>query len=103
MNDRRMKKKRRTRRDVEALLGRYHQSNVTARAFAEAEGVATSSLYKWLRTQRAIRPTPDLVEVTPAVNPGGEFAIQTPQGYRVEVPVNFLAGDLKRLLGVLEA
>lgn len=97
------KRSRRTRRDIEALLGRYHQSGKTAREFCRAEGVVESSLYRWLRQERSRTPTAALVEVKPATVAGHGFALVTPQGYRIEVPAGFSPEGLKRLLKVLEA
>lgn len=95
-------KRRRTRQEVESLLGRYHQSGMTALAFSKAEAVAPSSLYKWLREQRARPTAPVLVEVASPPGMGTVFSVRTPLGYRIEVPVGFPADALKRLLGVLE-
>lgn len=97
------KKGRRTRHDIEALLGRYHQSGRTVRAFSMAEGVPESSVYMWLRRQRANKPAPALVEVMPAAGVAAGLSVQTPRGYRLELPAGFSVEELKRLLGVLEA
>ena len=95
-------KKRRTRQDIETLLGRYHASGKSARAFCEAEGVAESSLYKWLKRKRPRESVPALVEVkAPKISAG--LRIATPRGYQVEVPAGFAAEELKRLLEVLES
>jgi hypothetical protein len=73
---------------------------MTVRAFARTEGLTESSLYKWLRRERVEGPRPELVEVVPA-GLGEGFAIATPAGYRIEVPVGFSTDELKRLLGAL--
>ncbi len=97
------KKSRRTRRDVEALLGRYHQSGKTVREFCQGKGVGESSLYRWLRQEDERIPPLALVEVKPAASAGDGFLLGTPQGYQIEVSVAFSAEALKRLLMVLEA
>ena len=95
-------RKRRTRQDIDALLGRYHRSGKSARAFCEEEGVAESSLYKWLKRKRPRESVPALVEVkAPKVSAG--LRVGTPRGYQVEVPAGFAAEELKRLLDVLES
>ena len=80
-------RKRRTRQDVQTLLGRYQASGKSARAFCKEEGVAESSLYKWLRREQPGESSPELVEVkVPAPNLNGGLRIATPRGYQVEVP-----------------
>jgi transposase-like protein len=96
-------KHRRTRQDIEVLLGRYHQSGMSIRVFAKAEGVVETSLYRWLRQERDRGPVPELVEVRPMVDTSTVFSVQTPHGYRIEVPIPFSERALRRLLGVLEA
>lgn len=96
--------KRRTQQDIDALLGRYHKSEMSTRAFCEAEGVADSSLYKWLRRESPKKASPELVEVkAPVSSVSGGLKIATPRGYQVEVPAGFAADELKRLLDVLES
>lgn len=97
-----MEPRRRTRQEIDALLGRFHESGMTVKGFAEAEGVNDTSLYKWLRRERSEKAKPVMVEVTPPPGTGVRFCIDTPSGYRIEVPPSFSGYALKRLLGVLE-
>ena len=96
-------KPRRTQGDISKLLIRYHQSGQTVQAFSDSEGVASSSVYKWLRRERSGGQVRGLVEVTPAARPRMGFVVGTPHGYRIEVPGDFSPEELKRLLGALEA
>lgn len=86
------------------MLGRYHESGKSARAFCEEEGLAESSLYNWLKRKRPRESSPELVEVkAPVRSVSGGLRVATPRGYRVEVPAGFAADELKRLLDVLES
>ena len=98
---RRNKTRRRTRQQIDALLGRFHESGMTVKTFAQAEGVNDTSLYKWLRRERAEKAKPVIMEVTPPPGSGARYCIDTPSGYRIEVPSSFSSDALKRLLGVL--
>ena len=94
-------KRRRTQQEVKALLGRYHKSGKTVRAFCEAEGVSESVLYRWLGRARKQAAGGKLVEVRAPADMGGHVIVETPAGYRVEVPASFPMDELKNLLGSL--
>jgi hypothetical protein len=83
------------------MLGRFHQSGQSVGEFSAAEGVAGSSLYKWLRQKRRGKARPRLVEVRAPIVPEAGFSMLTPRGYRITVPEHFSEEGLKRLLGVL--
>ena len=69
--------RRRTPKQRQQLLARYHQSQLTQRDFAAHHGIGLSTLGKWLRVEgQATLPPVKFQEV---VLP------QTPLGYAVEV------------------
>jgi len=76
---------------------------MSVQAFSKAERVADTSLYKWLRQERAETARPALVEVKAVSGTHTGFSLETPQGYRVDVPTAFSPEALKRLLGALPA
>jgi transposase-like protein len=101
MKSQRAGRRRRTRSEIAALLGRYQRSGKTVRAFAKAEDVGAASLYAWLRREREEGGAPAVVEVMRTPEMPTTFGVQTPNGYRVEVPASFSEESLQRLLGVL--
>jgi hypothetical protein len=50
------RRKRRTPEEINAVAERYWQSELTQRAFAEAEGVCVATLAKYLRLAVELRP-----------------------------------------------
>ena len=96
-------RRRRTQRDIDELLRRYHRSGMTVYAFCASEGVASSSVYNWLKRERREPAAPAMVEVSPPSPLGERYVVCTPSGYRIECSGAFSAGALKRLLDVVEA
>lgn len=95
-----------------ARIARFEQTGGTLKAFAAQEGVNASTLEWWrrrLRGQRVVgkapTPTPrfvevQLAEVEPVVSSG--FVVQLAvSGHRIEVPGDFDARALRRLMGAL--
>ena len=71
--------------------------------FSKREGVATTSLYKWLKRLDEKESRPRLVEVPVMPCSSRSMIVQTRTGYRVEVLFDFSESVLKRLLDILEA
>jgi transposase-like protein len=95
--------------DARRALARGQRQNLSIAALARRLGVSAQRLYWWRAALRrrdgAARPK--FVEITPAVSasmaPGRRsFSVETPAGYVIEVPAGFDAGDLARLLALVE-
>jgi hypothetical protein len=91
------------------VVSRWRASGRSQAAFCSEIGIATVTLGRWLRRLEAARAPRDpgepvLVEIGKAQRDGeGAFEVVLPAGTRVRVPVDFRAGDLSRLLGVLSS
>jgi len=113
-------RKRRGRADYEALLAEHGQSGLTLRAFAETAGVNPATLYSWNRRLRPRQPEkrhpgkPRLVPLrvvdaeqqeraTQRDLPAPCFELSFGAGRLLSIPPRFDAGELRRLLAVLDA
>jgi len=94
------------------LFARQARSGLSAREFAEREGIAVQTFYWWrceLRRRERAQPTrqdePEFVEVS--LNPSTPTAwvegidVQLPDGVLIRVPSGFDEDDLVRVLSVL--
>ncbi len=89
------------------LLGAYHRSGLTQKAFAQRHGIGYSTLTQWLRQQRTQRPpevnTPALglteVKVDGLMSPSSwTIEVIHPQGWIVRVPASLPSTTVGQLL-----
>ncbi len=107
-------RKPRGRADYEVLLAEHEGSGLTLRAFAESAGVKAATLYAWkrkLRPGQVKRRTQGAHLVPLRVVGGAEEREATEPHFKLalgharvlSIPMQFDAGELRRLLAVLEA
>lgn len=91
--------------DARRCLRRAAASGLLRAEWARAEGIDGRSLNMWrlnLDRHRSVeQPTLRLVELVPAAEPAAEVLTVRIGLYEVEVPMDFNAGLLEKLLGVL--
>ena len=86
----------------------WKSSGLTSKQYATREGVNAGTLSYWaaeLRRRDKAKGVPPLtfVEVSPeAPSSTARFEVELPTGVRVQVPIDFNAAALRRLLAVLE-
>ena len=94
---------RRTRHQIQQLVGAFHNSGQTIRAFAKQQGVALSTVGRWLRTERHHK-TPRLVEVERI--PGSHHCrigqLRLSHGLVLELERGFEVEPVARLVQLLE-
>lgn len=102
-------------REMRGVLEKWQQSGQPLRRFAEREGMAAKTLYRWRKRLgvgddrvRRGRPLSDVssplfTEVSPSLFgvQSPVFEVVLPAGVTVRVPERFDAEMLRRLLGVL--
>ena len=102
---------RRTHRspeEIAQLLGEYHRSDLTRRAFADWKGLSLSSLSLWLRKARerdgrgAPVESPRLVPVRLRQAAGAGFELLIAGGAILRIPADFDEAALCGLLEILE-
>jgi transposase-like protein len=93
-----------------AILNEQERSGLSVRRFALRFGINIQSLYSWKkRLTEPCGPTPGLVEVTLSKTPSldsehrASLVLRLGRERAVEVPVDFNAAELKRLVTTLEA
>lgn len=92
------------------VLGRWRASGATQAQFCRSEGISRKTLGRWRREFRedgkgatGSAREARFVRVDLGERRAGEaFEVKLRSGVRVRVPLGFDAGDLERLLGVLE-
>ena len=101
---------RRSRAEVEGLLGEYRSSGLTQRAFAASKGISLSTLSSWLHLRRSessgsIVENPRLVPVELTDTPpglsgiaGGCYILNLAGGRSLAIPPQFDEASLRRLL-----
>ena len=92
-------------------IARMTASGLGSKAFAEQEGINVNTLDWWRRELRlkreettalSVRPRFVAVEVAPEPLGAPGFVVQLGgSGHRIEVPADFDAGALRRLVGAL--
>ncbi len=102
-------KRRRSAVEIQALLNRYHQRQVTQAEFVIGEGICLSTLVRYLRREAPLASTVgqrNFIEIEPS---GSLLAGDRPEPFRVflpndvsmEIPAGFCAGEVARLLSVI--
>lgn len=104
-----------------AILEDQEASGMSVAAYADEVGVSAATLYQWRRrlegedgaqqSANSDSPDPDLIEVLLATQPEAPLRSLDSTGLtvhlggsrRIEVPQNFDADELKRLVRVLES
>ena len=100
---------RATREQWAKRVESWKRSGLTAEQFAGREGLCVSTLYWWSSAlqRKSVASVPPVVEVVglavDSADASRSFELVLPNGVRVIVPAGFAAGDLRRLLAVLEA
>ena len=109
------RKIKRPKEEVSRLLAEWSTSGLSARAFGEREDIPVSTLYQWARrtrnkdtTTRRSHPGGQFIAIDvvgeASGDPGvGSFRVVLRAGREVEVSRGFDAGELARLVSVLEA
>lgn len=95
---------RRSAQQIQQLVARFHRSGQTLDQFAQQQGVAISSVKRWLRMQRQ-RKAPRLVEVNRLPNLGSSSRIgqlRLSHGLVLELEHGFQAEPIARLVQLLE-
>jgi len=96
-----------------AILNEQERSGLSVRQFAQRVGINIQSLYSWKKRLTAppaqLDSRPGLVEVTLSATPTidreqhASIVLRLGRERAVEVPDNFNAAELKRLVRTLEA
>lgn len=94
-------RRRRGREQVDALVARYRQSGLSVVRFCEQERVATSSLYKWLREDRAHVQRATVVEI-PWLGGSGQWTLCWPDGRRLLIPYDSPTSSLGSVMRALD-
>ena len=94
---------RRTRPQIQRLVELYRRSGQTLKQFAQQQGVAMSTVSRWLRTQRQGK-TPAWVEVqrAPRQNPSRIGQLHLSRGLVLELDRGFEPEPLAQLVQLLE-
>lgn len=95
-----MPRVRRTDEQKQALLAAWRASGFGLHRFAREHGVASKSLREW-SARWPVRPTFLPVQVIPPVRAAGLVVQLAGSGHRVEVPADFDAATLRRLVEAL--
>ena len=92
---------RRTREEIEELIGEYRKSGLTQRAFAEQRGLRYSTFTGWLRKRRrrdAEAPDSYWVEL-PTLNNSlrADYCLEWPGGVKLHVGRGFDEREVRQL------
>lgn len=99
-------------RKMAGVIDEFERSEMTVGEFAQARGFSKWQIYEWRRRIRRLReeegksgPGDSLfVAVHSAgLSSGERFELELSHGRRVRVPTGFNAGDLRRLIEVIES
>jgi transposase-like protein len=95
--------RRRTSKQRQQLLARYHQSQLTQREFAARHGIGFSTLSKWLRLERDVGPAKVSFQEVRLPNPTSRWPIEvvSPHGWIVRLPNSSEVQTLPQLLRAL--
>jgi len=95
-------RRRRTPKQRQRLLTRFHRSRLTQRDFANRHGVGLSTLNKWLRLERDAGPAKVKFQEVRLPNPTPRWPIEvvSPQGWIVRLQNS---SELQTLPQVLRA
>ena len=102
-----MARRKRSRDEWSRLVAEWQASGQSRRAFAVRKGISPATFSWWcsrLGSAPAGRPAAELVPVRVVPEEPGavdSFRILLPDGVGIEVPADFAAADLQRLLEVL--
>ena len=94
---------RRTPKQRQRLVTRFHQSQLTQRDFAARHGIGFSTLSKWLRLERAVGPAKVSFQEVRLPNPPPRWPIEvvSPQGWIVRLQNSSELQTLPQLLRAL--
>ena len=100
-------------RKMAGVIDEFERSEMTVAEFAQARGFSKWQIYEWRRRIRRLRAeeqgsrsvdSPFVpVQTTAPVSAGGRFELELGRGRRLRVPSGFNAGDLRRLIEVIES
>ena len=95
--------RRRTPKQRQQLLARYHQSQLTQREFAARHGIGYSTLSKWLRLERDVGPAKVSFQEVRLPNPTPRWPVEvvSPQGWIVRLQNSSELQTLPQLLRAL--
>ena len=102
-------KRHRSAAEIQALLTRYHQSQIPKAEFVIGEGLCLSTLARYLRREAPLASAVgqrNFIEIEPsACMLAGDrpepFRVFLPNQVSLEIPAGFCAGELARLLSVI--
>ena len=94
---------RRTSKQRQRLLARFHESQLTQRDFATQYGVGLSTLVKWLRLERDAVPTKVKFQEVRLPEPTSRWPVEmvSPQGWIVRLQNGSNVQHLSQLLQAL--
>jgi len=108
----RWRRRRRTPAEIQQIVSEFESGDLTQIEFCRRQGLALSTLGRYLRWERASRAASGrgLVAVEFAVKQGGTepcrgcgLSVMVASGRRIVVEADFDAASLQRLVQVLEA
>jgi transposase-like protein len=96
-------RRRRTPKQRQRLVARFHRSRLTQRDFATRHGVGLSTLSKWLRLERDAVPAKVKFQEVRLLNPTTRWPIEvvSPQGWIVRLQNGSELETLPQLLRAL--
>ena len=111
MNNNPIRQRRRSATEIQELLQRYHQSQLTQAEFVKAEGICLGTLSRHLRREKlkSIGGEPHgFVEIDPvnaiqSIAHRDPFRVCLSEGVSVEIYPGFCAVEVTRLFSVLNA
>lgn len=96
---------RRTREQIQTLIGEYRTSGISAREFALARQISLSTLTNWLRRHRSSTPpAPRWIEVHPqpgSLNSSEVASVRFTDGLSIDLRSGFQAGPVAELIRLL--
>ena len=102
--EKRPRRKRRSREQIEELVREFKDSGLTQRKFCENRGIALSELQRSLKIVRRAS-APQLMAVQIEADERGDRALElmVGEGYRIKIGAGFCATTLRRLLELLRS
>ena len=94
---------RRTREQIQTLIGEYRTAGLSAREFAFAHQIPLSTLTHWIRRHRATAE-PRWIEVSPpprSMHPGEVVSIRFTDGLSIDLRSGFEAAPVAQLIRLL--